>query len=176
MLCRREENASPPVCKKTAAPALGGDAMQRTEKPAPEPDTKPEALCTALGACIDTARHRRHASGVGAASIWSGQETNKAFESRFRRGNAPSPLSGSLWEAPRTARERGDYSRSCAPHQRSADLRLDPRGRTLGSASARRRNSYASSSNGSNFGRNQICAMRVGTTALPITAVSRMVY
>ncbi len=51
-----------------------------------------------------------------------------------------------------------------------------PRGRTLGSASARGRNSYASSSNGSNFGWNQICAMRVGTTALPITAVSRMVY
>ncbi len=36
--------------------------------------------------------------------------------------------------------------------------------------------SYASSSNGSNFGWNQICAMRVGTTALPMTAVSRMVY
>lgn len=38
------------------------------------------------------------------------------------------------------------------------------------------RKDYASSSNGSNFGWNQICAMRVGTTALPITAVSRMVY
>jgi hypothetical protein len=38
------------------------------------------------------------------------------------------------------------------------------------------RKNYASSSSGSNFGWNQICAMRVGTTALPITAVSRMVY
>jgi hypothetical protein len=35
---------------------------------------------------------------------------------------------------------------------------------------------YASSSSGSKCGWNQICAIRVGTTALPITAVSRTVY
>ena len=35
---------------------------------------------------------------------------------------------------------------------------------------------YASSSSGSKCGRNQICAISVGTTALPMTAVSRIVY
>ena len=35
---------------------------------------------------------------------------------------------------------------------------------------------YASSSNGSKCGWNQICATSVGATALPITAVTRIVY
>jgi hypothetical protein len=35
---------------------------------------------------------------------------------------------------------------------------------------------YASSSSGSKCGRNQICAIKVGTMALPITAVSSTVY
>jgi hypothetical protein len=63
-------------------------------------------------------------------------------------------------------------------------LKLLSRGEAL-ALSARRmtgwsrnsiRSRQASSSNGSKCGWNQICAMSVGTTALPITAVTRMVY
>jgi len=39
-----------------------------------------------------------------------------------------------------------------------------------------RNSCYASSSSGSKCGRNQICAIKVGTTALPMTAVSSTVY